>query len=137
MTVHIAKFEALEWTMPKLPPDLSLELREQAAAVRRKGLAAGEGGFFASQVEMPPGQVTVPHSHDHSELMVILDGSMEFDDGTGPAELTRNDAATVTAGHVYGFTVGPHGVRFLLIRTGQAVSSVVSSASSGTTAGDG
>jgi hypothetical protein len=54
MTVHVAKFETLEWTMPKLPPDLAPDLREQAANVRRKGLAAGEGGFFASQVEMPP-----------------------------------------------------------------------------------
>jgi mannose-6-phosphate isomerase-like protein (cupin superfamily) len=79
----------------------------------------------------------VPHSHDHAELMVILDGSMAFDDGTATVELTRNDAATVTAGHVYGFTVGPGGVRFLLIRTGQAVSSVVTSTSRRSATGDG
>jgi mannose-6-phosphate isomerase-like protein (cupin superfamily) len=134
MTVHVAKFESLDWTTPKLPPDLAPELREQAAAVRRKGLAAGEGGFFASQVEMPPGQVTVPHSHDHAELMVVLDGSMRFDDGTATVELERNDAATISAGHVYGFTVGPDGVRFLLIRTGQAVSTIAPSDAAG---GDG
>ena len=127
MTASIAKFDALSWTTPNLPPDLSPELREQAMAVQRKGLAAGEGGFFASHVVMPPGQVTVPHSHDHSELVVILAGSMAFDGGDGPTELVEHDAATISAGQVYGFTVGPEGVSFLLVRTGRAVSSIAAS----------
>jgi quercetin dioxygenase-like cupin family protein len=124
VTVSIAKFEALDWTTPNLPADLSLELREQAMLVRRKGLAAGEGGFFASHVRMPPGQVTVPHSHDHAELVVILAGSMTFDGGEGVVELVEDDAATITAGQVYAFTVGPDGVDFLLVRAGRAVSSI-------------
>lgn len=127
MTVEIAKFEALEWTAPKLPPDLPPHLREQGLAVRRRGLAAGHGGFHASYVVMPAGQVTVPHSHDHGELIIIQEGSMSFDDGNGPAELVAHDAATISAGQVYGFTVGDAGVSFLLIRNAAAESKLSTS----------
>lgn len=124
MTAEIAKFESLEWTAPKLPPDLPEDLREQGLKVRRRGLAAGHGGFHASYVVMPPGQVTVPHSHDHSELIIIQDGSMSFDAGDGAVDLEANDAATIDAGQVYGFTVGEGGVSFLLIRAAAATSSL-------------
>jgi quercetin dioxygenase-like cupin family protein len=127
MSVEVAKFESLEWTAPKLPPDLPDDLREQGLKVRRRGLASGHGGFYASYVVMPAGQVTVPHSHDHSELIVIQEGSMSFDNGDGATELEPNDAATISAGQVYGFTVGAGGVSFLLIRNGAAVSSLVES----------
>lgn len=124
MTVEVAKFESLEWTAPKLPPDLPEHLREQGLRVQRRGLAGGHGGFHASYVVMPPGQVTVPHSHDHSELVIIQEGSMSFDAGDGAIELVVHDAATISAGQVYGFTVGAEGVSFLLIRGGAAVSSL-------------
>jgi quercetin dioxygenase-like cupin family protein len=124
MTVEVAKFESLEWTAPKLPPDLPDDLREQGAKVRRRGLANGHGGFYASYVVMPPGQVTIPHSHNHAELIVIQEGSMSFDAGDGPVELVANDAATISAGQVYEFTVGGDGISFLLIRGGAAVSSL-------------
>lgn len=126
MSVNIAKFESLEWTAPKLPPDLPDDLREQGLKVRRRGLAAGHGGFHASYVVMPPGQVTVPHSHDHSELIIIQEGSMSFDCGDGPVELVANDAATIDAGQVYGFVVGDDGVSFLLIRGAVATSNLAS-----------
>lgn len=126
MTVEIARFESLEWTVPKLPPDLPDDLREQGLMVRRRGLANGHGGFHASYVVMPPGQVVVPHSHDHSELIIIQDGSMSFDAGDRPVDLEANDAATISAGQVYEFTVGGDGVSFLLIRGGAAVSSLQS-----------
>jgi mannose-6-phosphate isomerase-like protein (cupin superfamily) len=138
MSVEIAKFESLEWTAPKLPPGLPDDLREQGLKVQRRGLASGHGGFHASYVVMPAGQVTVPHSHDHSELVIIQEGSMSFDDGDRTVELVPNDAATISAGQVYGFTVGPAGVSFLLIRSGAAVSSIVGSAGGGSAgAGDG
>jgi quercetin dioxygenase-like cupin family protein len=124
MTVEIARFESLEWTAPKLPPDLPEDLREQGLKVRRRGLASGHGGFHASYVVMPPGQVIPPHSHDHSELIIIQDGSMSFEAGDGPVDLETNDAATISAGQVDEFTVGGDGVSFLLIRGGAAVSSL-------------
>lgn len=124
MSVEIAKFESLEWTAPKLPPELPDDLREEGLKVRRRGLAAGHGGFHASYVVMPPGQVTVPHSHDHSELIIVQLGSMSFDAGDGPVDLVANDAATIDAGQVYGFTVGDDGVSFLLIRGAAATSSL-------------
>lgn len=131
MSVHVARFDDLDWTSPAIPDDLPPELRERAAAVRRKGLAAGEAGFFASHVAMQAGQVTVPHSHDHDELMVVLDGSMTFDDGTGPVTVHRNDAVAVPAGQVYGFEVGADGVRFLLVRTAKARSTLAGPAPGG------
>lgn len=132
----IVKFEATEWTLPPLPDDLPEELRQRAEAVRRKGLAAGEGGFFASHVQMPAGQLVEPHSHDHSELMVVLEGSMTFAGGTGgdeeaggeQAELSQFDSVVIPAGYVYGFTVGDAGISFLLIRAGKAQSTLADSA---------
>lgn len=124
MSATFARFDALEWTTPDLPPDLPEELRERALAVRRKGLASGDGGFFASHVAMDPGNVTVPHSHDHAELMVVLEGSMTFDAGEGDVELHQYDAVTVTPGQVYGFVVGAAGVRFLLVRGAKAASTI-------------
>jgi quercetin dioxygenase-like cupin family protein len=71
---------------------------------------------------MPAGLVTDPHHHDHSELIVIVAGSMDFDGGEGPTTLAANDAAVIDAGQVYGFVVGDDGVEFLLIRTALATS---------------
>lgn len=123
MTVTLARFDELAWTAPTIPADFPDELRPRAEAVRRKGLAAGEAGFHASHVTMPAGQVTTPHSHDHGELIVILGGSLLFDDGDGPIEVRQHDAVSITAGHVYGFEVGPDGVAFLLVRGAKATSS--------------
>ena len=71
---------------------------------------------------MPPGMVTDPHHHDHSELMVVLRGSMVFDDGADPVVLTQNTRPRSRAGHVYGFIVGDDGVEFLLVRTALSTS---------------
>ena len=122
MGVTVTKSETARWSTPRLPDGMSPDQIARAGRVRRQGLSDGAGGFFASRVVMPAGLVTDPHHHDHSELMVILAGSMEFDGGDGPVVLVQHDSAVIDAGQVYGFIVGDDGVEFLLVRTALATS---------------
>ena len=122
MTVTVTKSADAAWANPRLPEGLNDDQIARAKQVQRQALANGDGGFFASRVVMPPGMVTDPHHHDHSELMVVLRGSMVFDDGADPVVLTQNDSAAIEAGHVYGFIVGDDGVEFLLVRTALSTS---------------
>jgi mannose-6-phosphate isomerase-like protein (cupin superfamily) len=122
MTVTVTKSAEAPWANPRLPEGLSEDQIARAMQVRRQGLANGDGGFFASRVVMPAGMVTDAHHHDHSELMVVLRGSMAFDDGSDTVVLTQNDSAAIEAGHVYGFTVGDDGVEFLLVRSALSTS---------------
>ncbi len=95
----------------------SLAARADAVGARRSRLTRGEHGFHSHISEMPPGFEVPPHTHSISELMVILDGSIEVSDGT---HLGAGDTAIIPADHLYGFTVGPDGVRFLVARTEDA-----------------
>ena len=122
MSVTVTHTATAGWTTPVLPEGLSPDQLERGHQVKRQGLAQGEGGFHASHVMMPAGLVTDPHHHDHSELIVILRGSMQFDDGAAKVELVEHDSAVIDAGQVYGFVVGAGGVEFLLVRTAKAVS---------------
>ena len=122
MGVTVTKSTGAPWSTPRLPEGLSADQIERAGQVRRQGISDGSGGFFASRVVMPAGLVTDPHHHDHSELIVIVAGSMDFEGGEGPTTLAANDAAVIDAGQVYGFVVGDDGVEFLLIRTALATS---------------
>jgi mannose-6-phosphate isomerase-like protein (cupin superfamily) len=115
-----ARFDELPWTSPPSIDDLPPELIERARQVQRKGLVQGACGFYASHVTMPAGHVADPHHHDHSELFVILAGSMEFRAKGSSRALEVNDAVAIPAGETYGFTIGPDGVAFLLVRTGKA-----------------
>ena len=122
MGVTVTKSDAAPWSSPRLPEGLSEDQIRRAGEVRRQGLSDGAGGFFASRVVMPAGLVTDPHHHDHSELIVIVAGSMDFDGGDGGVTLTEHDSAVIDAGQTYGFVVADDGVEFLLIRTALATS---------------
>lgn len=122
--VKITRFAAEEWSHPRIPDDLPPELVERARQVRRKGLAEGEEGFFASYVTMPAGQQVDPHSHDHSELVIVVEGSMRFEVDDHVEHLGPKDTVVISAGTVYGFEVGDDGVHFLLIRTALARSTL-------------
>lgn len=122
--VKITRFAAEEWSHPAIPDDLPQELVERARQVRRKGLADGEEGFFASYVTMPPGQVVDPHSHDHGELVIVVEGGMRFEAGDRVEQLRPKDSVVISPRTVYGFEVGDEGVHFLLIRTAKARSTL-------------
>ena len=53
------------------PPD--------ALGAARRFLAQGDGGFYTQVVRMPPGFEAPVHSHDHSEVFMVLEGSCTFD----------------------------------------------------------
>lgn len=129
--VFAPQFSQLEWTHPPIPDDLPDALVAEAKKVRRKELAAGHAGFFASHVQMPAGQHAEPHSHDHGELMIVMEGSMTLSAGEQQRELTRYDSVAIPAGTVYDFTVGSDGVSFLLIRGGKAVSTLANQGGEG------
>lgn len=101
-------------------PGASAEAREQAAraaeaGVRRKQVTEGEVGVYTHIVELPAGYEVPRHSHDHDEMIVVLDGSLTMVDGP---ELGPSDVALLKAGLAYGFTAGPDGLRFLNVRQG-------------------
>jgi quercetin dioxygenase-like cupin family protein len=98
--------------------DQSLVEAAQRSGARRKYLARGEGGFY-SQISWFPAGYTVPtHSHDHDEMIMVLDGSLTLT-GNGPI-LGRFDSMVLEAGHEYGFTAGERGITFLTVRSAEA-----------------
>ena len=98
------------------PRELVEEARRKGA--KRKFLARGEGGFHSQYSEFPAGYTVPMHSHDHDELIVLLEGSCTML-GDGPT-LAARDSMVLTAGHEYGFTAGPGGMAFMTIRTGRS-----------------
>jgi quercetin dioxygenase-like cupin family protein len=114
---HIHRFEDAEWHVPTAPgTDPEAAAAAGRAGAARRFLAQGEGGFYAQVVRMPPGFDAPVHSHDHSEVFVVLEGSCTFDG----EPLTRFDLAVVEADQPYGFTAGPDGLSFLVVRQGAA-----------------
>ena len=122
--LSVAHFDEIEWTNPAATEQLPAHLVAVARQIKRKGLVGGACGFFASHVTFPAGHVADPHSHSHSELFVLLSGSLELRAGDTVATLGANDAVAIPAGQTYGFTVGPEGVAFLLVRTAQATHTI-------------
>lgn len=114
---HIHRFEDAEWHVPTAPgTDPEAAAAAGRAGAARRFLAQGEGGFYTQVVRMPPGFDAPVHSHDHSEVFVVLEGSCTFDG----EPLTRFDLAVVEADQPYGFTAGPDGLSFLVVRQGAA-----------------
>lgn len=109
----------LEWETKADQKAEVAALAEEAddAGARRSRLTTGEFGFHSHISEMPPGFEVPPHTHDISEHMTILAGSITVTDGT---VLAAGDTAVIPGGHLYGFTVGDHGVRFLVVRVADA-----------------
>jgi len=99
------------------PAALVEEARRKGA--RRKFLAQGEGGFHSQYSEFPPGYSVPLHSHDHDEMIVILDGGCTLL-GDGAPTLGVHDSMVLHGGYEYGFTAGAAGMKFLTIRTAAA-----------------
>jgi quercetin dioxygenase-like cupin family protein len=114
---RIHRFEAAEWHVPVAPgtdPAAAEAAGRQGAA--RRLLAQGDGGYFTQVVRMPPGFEAPVHSHDHSEVFMVLEGSCAFDG----EPMERFDLVVVDANESYGFTAGPDGLSFLVVRQGAA-----------------
>jgi quercetin dioxygenase-like cupin family protein len=111
--------DEIEWPDERQAPTAPIELVEAAERLgaRRKFLARGEGGFFSQYSEFPAGYGVPLHSHDHDELILLLDGSCTMSDGQ---VLHRHDSVVFTAGAEYGFTAGDDGMLFVTIRGGRS-----------------
>lgn len=82
----------------------------------RAPMAQGHGGFFSQVVDCPPDYVLQPHSHDHSELFIVLRGQAIV----GERILGPYDTVAIPANEVYGVQAGPEGLEFMVVRNGQA-----------------
>jgi quercetin dioxygenase-like cupin family protein len=69
---------------------------------------------------MPAGFEVPAHSHDHDELFIVLSGGARLTTGGQTLELRARDSAALAAGKEYGFTVGPDGIEFMVVRPGPA-----------------
>jgi quercetin dioxygenase-like cupin family protein len=117
VTRHIYRFDELDWQVP-LGPGTDPDVAQAAAdmGVGRKFLTQGNAGFYAQVVRFPPGFEAPPHSHDHAEVFVVLEGSCTFDGES----MSRFDSTVIEANEVYGFVAGDAGLQFLVMRTGRA-----------------
>jgi len=111
--------DSLEWETPRETRPEVRALAEQgiAAGAQRSRLTTGQMGFHSALNEMPAGFEVPPHSHDIAELFVVLSGSCTVADGT---LLAAGDVAAIPAGMEYGFRVGDEGLRFVVVRSEDA-----------------
>jgi len=111
----------LETSSPGAAPPEELVREAERLGARRKRLARGEGGFFMNRSVLPPGYAIPPHSHDHSEMLVVLAGGCVVEGGAeAGTELRADDSIVIRANEHYGLRCGDDGMEFLTIRTGEA-----------------
>ncbi len=116
-------YNEIEWDRllknrdPNAQPPAALVEQAKRTGARRKKIVRGEEGFFMNRSVLPSNFRVPEHSHDHSELLVVLRGGCKFDD---IGELGPDDSIVIRANYRYGFTCGPDGMEFLTIRFGEA-----------------
>jgi quercetin dioxygenase-like cupin family protein len=114
---HIYRFEDAEWHVPEAPgTDPEAAAAAGRAGAARRFLSQGDGGFYTQVVKLPAGFDAPVHSHDHAEVFMVLEGSCSFDG----EPMHRFDLTVVDANQPYGFTAGPDGLSFLVVRQGEA-----------------
>ncbi len=113
----VYRFDDMEWHVP-VSEGTDMEKADQAGrqGVRRRLMAQGESGFYTQVVDMPPNFEAPAHSHSHAEVFMVLEGSCTMNG----EPLCQYDTTVIPEGGVYGFTAGPEGLRFLVMRGGKA-----------------
>jgi quercetin dioxygenase-like cupin family protein len=88
---------------------------------RRKVIGDPAQGLFVNLSEYDANITLEAHSHDQPELMYVLEGEMTV----GGQRCLPGTVLRVPANTVYGqLSAGPEGVRFLVIRSGLARTTV-------------
>ena len=114
---QIYRFADIPFHVPPTDPkDLDLDTPAPDDAPGRKFLARGEGGFYSQIVRIPANFVGPVHMHNHAEVFLVLAGSCSFND----SHLVPFDSTVVDANEPDGFTAGPDGVQFLVVRQAPA-----------------
>jgi mannose-6-phosphate isomerase-like protein (cupin superfamily) len=122
--VSVYHFDEMEWHVPVSEgTDAAQAADAGRQGVRRRLLAQEEDGFYTQIVEMPPRFDAPAHSHSQAEIFMVLEGSCLVNG----EELGPYDTMVVPKDGVYGFTSGPSGLRFLVVRTGKASFTAVES----------
>jgi quercetin dioxygenase-like cupin family protein len=67
------------------------------------------------EIQLGPGESIDVHAHDESEIIYILDGSLDL----GAQHVGRGSSVAIPGRTLYGFTAGADGVRFLNFRARQ------------------
>lgn len=106
-------FASYATSTPIVPP--GVEADENGKHLEKRLLIQGHAGYYNQAVHCPPGWVIPPHSHDHDELFVVLEGSCTVDGGD---ELVPFDSAAFPAGTVYAIEAGAQGLTFMVVRSG-------------------
>jgi quercetin dioxygenase-like cupin family protein len=109
--MHVFKYDQTPTTNPDEGSGVP------SRGIQRKALAKGERGFFLNSSWMPAGLRIEPHRHNENELIIVLEGGCVLDNGT---EMAPFDAVVIPSGETYGFTVGEDGIRFAVVRMGDA-----------------
>jgi len=114
-TIH--HYDQITWHVPPSDPaDLDLDTVAPDNVPGRKFLAQGEGGFYTQIVRIPAHFEGPTHAHTHAEVFMVLDGDCLFNG----EPMRRFDLTVVEANQPYGFTAGPDGVQFLVVRQDKA-----------------
>ena len=71
---------------------------------------------LAGRIHHSGGKVAPPHSHDHDQVMYVVEGGFSM----GKRQCGPGTVVYIEAGTQYGFKVWDEGVRFLNIRQGLA-----------------
>ena len=123
MTAVYHRLAELAWENPKdAPPELQeLAKLAEGTGARRAPIPCDAIDLYSQISELPAGYEIPPHTHGAHELMVVLAGSCTILDGP---ELVAGDMAEVPGGTEYGFTAGPDGIRFLVVRPVASVTAV-------------
>lgn len=89
------------------------DISEHEGIARREYFSGkGDEGLCLFEVRMRPGKVVAPHAHTVDEIFYILEGHLLF----GRRSYGAGSAISIPARTLYGFSVGPEGVRFLNFR---------------------
>jgi quercetin dioxygenase-like cupin family protein len=115
---NVYRFNEIDWQLPDgLLADPDAVQAAGALGVARKHLIQDDTGFFVQIVRFPADFETPPHSHEHDEMFVVLEGSCVFDG----QPMHEYDSTVVEANTSYGFTTGPQGMTLLVVRTGDVI----------------
>ncbi len=69
-----------------------------------QGKDAGDPGVSLILVDAAPGRGPSLHTHDYAEVMIVLEGTATFTDGSNSREVGAGNVVVIRAGEPHAFT---------------------------------